>query len=88
MLQTDLSIRQGRRNEPYEETIRDVLLTSPRGTFAFEDITGMPWIEIDFADDVERANSEILPRISKAIDDRSLAGMIVENKNPSLAPTS
>ena len=88
MLQTDLSLRQGRRNEPYEETIRDVLLTSPRGTFAFEDITGMPWIEIDFAVDMERANSEILPRISKAIDDRSLASMIVENKNPSLVLTS
>ncbi len=88
MLQTDLSLRQGRRNEPYEETIRDVLLTSPRGTFAFEDITGMPWIEIDFAADMERANSEILPRISKAIGDRSLASMIVENKNPSLVLTS
>jgi hypothetical protein len=88
MLQTDLSLRQGRRNEPYEETIRDVLLTSPRGTFAFEDITGMPWIEIDFAVDMERANSEILPRISKAIDDRSLASMIVENKNASLVLAS
>ena len=87
MLQTDLSLRQGRRNEPYEETIRDVLLTSPRGTFSFEDITGMPWIEIDFAADMERANSEILPRISKAIGDRSLASMIVENKNPSLVLT-
>ena len=88
MDQTDLSLRQGRCNEPYEETIRDVLLTSPRGTFAFEDITGMPWIEIDFAADIERANAEILPRISKAIDDRSLAGMIVENKNPNLVLTS
>ena len=88
MRQTDLSLRQGRRNEPYEETIRDVLLTSPRGTFAFEDITGIPWIEIDFAVDIERANTEILPRISKAIDDRSLASMIVENKNPSLVLTS
>ena len=84
MLQTDLSLLQGRRNEPYEETIRDVLLTSPRGTFAFEDITGMPWIEIDFAADRERANSEILPKISKAIDDRRLACMIVENEKPSL----
>jgi choline kinase len=61
--QTELYLDQGRRREPYEEVIRDVLLTSPGGTFAFEDITGMPWIEIDFASDIERANNEILPRI-------------------------
>jgi choline kinase len=67
VFQTGLSLRQGRRHEPYEETIRDVLLTSPRGTFAFEDITGMPWIEIDFAADVERANTEVLPRILAAM---------------------
>ncbi|MFT5161043.1 MAG: choline kinase [Paracoccaceae bacterium] len=88
MLQTEVSLRQGRRNEPYEETIRDVLLTSPRGTFAFEDITGIPWIEIDFAEDVERANTEILPRIAKAIEDRGLARGAVKNNDPSLALTS
>lgn len=66
IIQTQQYLRQGRRLEPYEETIRDVLLTSPRGTFAFEDISGMPWIEIDFAADIERANAEILPRIRTA----------------------
>ena len=64
--QTGQYLSQGRRLEPYEETIRDVLLTSPRGTFAFEDISGMPWIEIDFVGDIERANAEILPRIRAA----------------------
>lgn len=64
--QTKLYLDQGRRHDPYEETIRDVLLTSPRGTFAFEDITGLPWIEIDFAMDVARAEDEILPRIVSA----------------------
>jgi len=88
MLQADLSLRQGRRNEPYEETIRDVLLTSPRGTFAFEDITGIPWIEIDFAADVARANTEILPRISKSIENSSLTSGVVENNDPDLALTS
>ena len=61
--QTKLYLDQGRRLDPYEETIRDVLLTSPRGTFSFEDITGLAWIEIDFAVDVTRAEDEILPRI-------------------------
>jgi choline kinase len=64
--QAGLYLMQGRRQEPYEEAIRDVLLTSQRRTFAFEDITGMPWIEIDFAADVERARREILPRILAA----------------------
>jgi len=63
ILQTELYLKQERRHEPYEEAIRDVLLTSPTGTFAFEDITGLPWIEIDFAADIERARAEIMPRI-------------------------
>ncbi|HER26818.1 MAG TPA: phosphocholine cytidylyltransferase family protein [Rhodospirillales bacterium] len=66
IIQTELYLRQGHRQEPYEETIRDVLLTSPRGTFAFEDITGVPWIEIDFAADIECANTDVLPRILMA----------------------
>lgn len=84
MRQTELCLRQGRQNEPYEETIRDVLLTSRLGTFAFEDITGIPWIEIDFADDVVRATNVILPRIPKVIDARAL----VETKTPSLTMPS
>ena len=69
-------IRQGRHQEPYEEAIRDVLLTSPRETFAFEDITGMAWIEIDFTDDIKRANTEILPRILSPIDNRGKTAII------------
>ena len=64
--QTRLYLMQGRRHDPYEEAIRDVILTSQRRTFAFEDITGLPWIEIDFAADVERATREILPRVLAA----------------------
>ncbi len=77
--QSELYLRQGRRNEPYEEVIRDVLLTSPPGTFAFEDITGMAWIEIDFAADIERANAEVLPRILKAEGERR-AAMVIEGE--------
>jgi choline kinase len=74
--QTDLYLRQGRRHEPYEEAIRDVLLTSPRGTFLFEDITGIPWVEIDFAADIERATSEILPRILNAVGSRETVPIV------------
>lgn len=64
--QTELYLEQGRRHGPFEETIHGALLISPRGTIAFEDITGLPWIEIDFARDVTRAEHEILPRIVSA----------------------
>ena len=85
MVQTDLSLQQGRQHEPYEETIRDVVLTSPRGSFAVEDITGIPWIEIDFAADVARATAEILPRISQAKKERKLASDLTENEDQNLA---
>jgi len=47
---------------PHEEAIRDLLLADP-GRYAVEDITGLPWIEIDFPQDVMRAEEVILPRV-------------------------
>ncbi len=35
--------------------------------------TGMPWIEINFASDIERANAVILPRILPAAGNRRAA---------------
>jgi choline kinase len=43
--------------------MREVLLAEPAGTFGFTDISGIPWVEIDFPDDLRRANSEIIKRI-------------------------
>lgn len=54
-------VETGRVDQPYEEAIRDVVLSSAPATVGFEDITGLPWIEIDFADDVKRAETRILP---------------------------
>jgi len=47
---------------PYEHALRDVLLASP-GAFGIEDVTGLPWIEIDYPQDVDRAVDEILPQL-------------------------
>ncbi|MFO0996775.1 MAG: phosphocholine cytidylyltransferase family protein [Alphaproteobacteria bacterium] len=58
-------VAAARRAEPYEEPIRDVLQTAPRGRFGVEDITGLPWIEIDFPEDVRRANDTILPLLPR-----------------------
>ncbi len=56
-------VEAGRLDAPYEEAIRDVLLGDPPEPVGVEDVTGIPWIEIDFREDVERAENEILPRI-------------------------
>jgi choline kinase len=61
---TEDYVGSGRRGEWYEEAVRDVLLASPPETFGFEDVTGLPWIEIDFPDDVRRARTEIWPRLA------------------------
>jgi choline kinase len=50
----------GRTMEIYEEAFRDVVITEPAGTFAFADITGLPWGEIDYQADLARANQEVL----------------------------
>lgn len=52
----------GRADQPHEEAIRDLLLEGG-GPFDVADVTGAPWIEIDFADDVARAAATIVPRL-------------------------
>jgi choline kinase len=54
---------QGLDDAPYEEAIRDLLLETPND-FGHVDITGLPWIEIDFPEDLDRAEREILPMIN------------------------
>ncbi len=49
---------------PYEEIIRDLLFENP-DSFGFEDVTGLKWIEIDFPEDTDRAQAEILPNIAQ-----------------------
>ncbi|HET6520466.1 MAG TPA: phosphocholine cytidylyltransferase family protein [Geminicoccaceae bacterium] len=57
-------VAAGGRDAIYEEAFRDVLLGSPPDTFGVEDVTGLPWIEIDFPGDLERAEREVLPRLA------------------------
>jgi len=53
---------EGLGDAPHEEALRDVLLAQP-AEFGFEDVSGLPWVEIDFPEDVERAADEVLPAI-------------------------
>ncbi|MGB1801332.1 MAG: NTP transferase domain-containing protein [Gammaproteobacteria bacterium] len=56
-------LSKGENDTPYEEAIRDLIKTYPE-QFGYEDVTGVPWIEIDFPEDIERAKNEILPNIN------------------------
>jgi choline kinase len=60
----DSYVRTGRTSVEYEEPIRDLILARP-AHFGYEDISDLPWTEIDFDVDVARARYEILPRIGE-----------------------
>ena len=51
-----------RANLPHEEAVRD-LIRERSQVLEVQDVTGAPWIEIDFPLDVKRAEQEILPRL-------------------------
>jgi choline kinase len=61
----DSYVNDGRLAEPYEEAVRDLLLSELGYTVGSVDIAGKAWIEIDFPEDVARAETEILPRIGR-----------------------
>jgi choline kinase len=52
----------GREHMPHEEAVRD-LLQERSHEFQVADVTGSPWIEIDFPNDVLRAAHEVLPQL-------------------------
>jgi choline kinase len=54
-------VARGEVDVIYEKPMRDVIVAT--GGFGFEDVTDLPWIEIDFPEDVRRARTEILPRL-------------------------
>jgi len=54
----------GRADQPHEEAIRDLLLEGCH-PFDIADVTGTPWIEIDFPADIVRAGDHILPHLTR-----------------------
>ena len=56
-------IERGETDRIYEVAIREQLVDADAGVFGIVDITGMPWIEIDFQEDVDEAAANILPRL-------------------------
>ncbi len=60
-------VEGGRANMPHEEAVRD-LIREHSQQFEVSDMTGEPWIEIDFPADVVRATNEVLPRIELMVE--------------------
>jgi choline kinase len=46
--------------DSYDDVLRTLVLA---GRFGYEDVTGLPWIEIDFPADVIRARNQLVPAI-------------------------
>jgi len=55
----DMSV--GARSASLDDILRQMVQA---GRFGYEDVTGLPWIEIDFPADVTRAAQEIMPAIA------------------------
>ena len=58
-------VASGRHDQEYEEPLRDLILASAPDVFGYEDITGLPWAEIDFPLDVARARKRVVPRLTE-----------------------
>jgi choline kinase len=52
--------RMGKVNVEYEDALHELLHHCAVG---FESVENLPWIEIDFEEDIEKARREILPRL-------------------------
>jgi choline kinase len=54
------SIRETAGSNEYEDALHRLLARVPVG---WVDVTGLPWTEVDFAEDLRRAEAEVLPRL-------------------------
>ena len=56
-------VARGEDGGAYEEAFCEVLKSSTPMTFRYEDITGTPWVELDYDTDLETAEKKILPQL-------------------------
>lgn len=59
----DAMVAAGDRAAIYETAIQRVVRAEPPGTFGVEDVTELPWVEIDFPQDLDQAHTEVFPRL-------------------------
>jgi choline kinase len=56
------SIRETGGANEYEDALHRLLARVPVG---WVDVTGLPWTEVDFAEDLRRAEAQVLPKIER-----------------------
>ena len=61
----DEIIASGEIEGAYERAMCAALYSEPMGTFGYEDITGVPWVEIDYESDLRKAATQVIPRIAE-----------------------
>jgi choline kinase len=59
----DSTVASGAIQQPYEDAFREYMLSAKATSIQCDDITGLPWIEIDFPEDLKRARDVILPAL-------------------------
>ena len=69
---TEAFVADDRLGVAYEDAISAVLKSEPPGAFGYVDVSDVPWIEIDFPGDLDRAKDIIMPRISDDEDGQPL----------------
>lgn len=57
-------VESGNTGVIYEEPMRDLLVAPPE-PFGHEDVSDLPWIEIDFPEDLEKAKRGIFPLLQE-----------------------
>jgi choline kinase len=62
--QTQARSRDRECTDSYDEVLRVMVLAA---RFGYEDVTGLPWIEIDFPEDVVRARDTVLPAMTNRV---------------------
>jgi choline kinase len=70
---TDRRIEAGQLDQISELAFREVLLAEPPDTFQVEDVTGLPWVEIDYPEDLEKARREIFPLLADQLPSDDVA---------------
>ena len=65
----DQQVTAGAIDTPCEDSFRSMILAARADEIEFHDAAGIPWIEIDFPEDIKRARQIIAPRIEMPAGD-------------------
>ena len=62
--ETEMRSRGPECADSYDDVLRAMVVA---GRFGYEDVTGLPWIEIDFPEDIVHARDEVVPAMTNRV---------------------